>query len=236
MTTGNWLQEHIAKENAMRIRKALQEGPKRKIELSRVTRLSRPTIDKYIRALQESNEVNRKGRVFHLSRKGLVELERLELLTGLSQLKSPVDRTLLEGYRAVAGIKISADVVRSRFFSDVENLSGQKIRSCYICGMCSAGCPISSLMDIQPHQIIRLIQLGQEEEVLKSRTIWLCSSCFTCASRCPRGINLTAIMEALRALMLRRGVDHVSPSKISPSLLAEAPQLALVSCLRKLSS
>ena len=236
MNTKNWLQEYIARENAMKIRKALQEGPKRKIELSRATRLSRPTIDKYIRALQESNEMYRKGRVFHLSRKGLVELERLELLTRLSQLKPPVDRTLLEGYRAVAGIKISADVVRSRFFSEVEKLSGQKILSCYICGKCSAGCPISSLMDIQPHQVIRLIQLGQEEEVLKSRTIWLCSSCFTCASRCPRGINLAAIMEALRALVLRRGVDHVSPSKISPSLLAEAPQLALVSCLRKLSS
>jgi heterodisulfide reductase subunit C len=236
MTTRSWLQEHIARENAMKIRKALQEGPKRKIELSRATRLSRPTIDKYVRALQESNEMYRKGRVFHLSRKGLVELERLELLTSLSQLKPPVDGTLLEGYRAVAGIKISAGVVRSRFFSEVENLSGQKILSCYVCGKCSAGCPISSLMDIQPHQVIRLIQLGQEEEVLKSRTIWFCSSCFTCASRCPRGINLAAIMEALRALVLRRGVDHVSPSKISPSLLAEAPQLALVSCFRKLSS
>jgi ferredoxin len=198
--------------------------------------LSRPTIDKYIRALQESNEVYKKGRIFHLSKKGLVELERLEFLKSLSQLKPPVDRTLLEDRRAVTGIKLSADVVRSRLLSEAENLSGQKILSCYICGKCSAGCPISPMMDIQPHQIIRLIQLGQEEEVLKSGTIWLCSSCFTCASRCPRGINLAAIMEALRALVLRRGIDHVSPSKISPSLLAEAPQLALVSCLRKLSS
>jgi ferredoxin len=236
MKTRNWLQEHIARENAMKIRKALQEAPKRKIELSRATRLSRPTIDKYIMALQESNEVYRKGRVFHLSKKGLVELEGLELLKRLSQRKPPVDSTILEVYRAFAGIKISADVVRSRFISEVENLSGQKILSCYICGKCSAGCPISSLMDIQPHQVIRLIQLGQEEEVLKSRTIWLCSSCFTCASRCPRGINLAAIMETLRALVLRRGVDHVSPSKIPSSILAEAPQLALVSCLRKLSS
>jgi len=236
MKTVNWLQEHVARENAMKIRKALQEGPKRKIELRRATRLSRPTIDKYIRALQESNDVYRKGKIFHLSKRGRVEIERLEFLKSLSQLKPPVDRTLLEDHRAVTGIKLSADVVRSRLISEVENLSGQKILSCYICGKCSAGCPISSMMDIQPHQVIRLIQLGQEEEVLKSGTIWLCSSCFTCASRCPRGINLAAIMEALRALVLRRGIDHVSPSKISPSLLAEAPQLALVSCLRKLSS
>jgi ferredoxin len=195
MKTGNWLQEHIARENAMKIRRALQEGPKRKIELSRTTRLSRPTIDKYIKALQEISEVHRKGRIFHLSKKGLFELERVELLQRLSQLKPPVEGTFLEGYKAVTGIKISAGSDRSRIISEVENLSGQKILSCYICGKCSAGCPISSLMDIQPHQVIRLIQLGQDEEVLKSKTIWLCSSCFTCASRCPRGINLTAIME-----------------------------------------
>ena len=236
MKTVNWLQEHVARENAMEIRKALQAGPKRKIELSRTTRLSRPTIDKYIKALQESNEVHRKGMLFHLSKKGLVELERLEYVKSLSQFKPPVDRILIDDRRPVTVIKLSAEVVRSRLISEVENLSGQKILSCYICGKCSAGCPISSMMDIQPHQVIRLIQLGQEEEVLKSGTIWLCSSCFTCASRCPRGINLAAIMEALRALVLRRGIDHVSPSKISPSLLAEVPQLALVSCLRKLSS
>jgi ferredoxin len=236
MRTVNWLQEHVARENAMEIRKVLQAGPKRKIELSRTTRLSRPTIDKYIKALQESNEVHRKDKFFHLSKKGLVELERLEYVKSLSQFKPPVDRILIDDRRAVTVIKLSAEVIRSELISEVENLSGQKILSCYICGKCSAGCPISPMMDIQPHQIIRLIQLGQEEEVLKSGTIWLCSSCFTCASRCPRGINLAAIMEALRALVLRRGIDHVSPSKISPSLLAEAPQLALVSCLRKLSS
>ena len=236
MKTVNWLQEHVARENAMEIRKALQAGPKRKIELSRATRLSRPTIDKYIKALQESNEVHRKGMLFHLSKKGLVELERLEYVKSLSQFKPPVDRILIDDRRAVTVIKLSAEVIRSKLISEVENLSGQKILACYICGKCSAGCPISSMMDIQPHQVIRLIQLGQEEEVLKSGTIWLCSSCFTCASRCPRGINLAAIMEALRALVLRRGIDHVSPSRISPSLLAEVPQLALVSCLRKLSS
>ncbi len=236
MRTVNWLQEHVARENALEIRKALQVGPKRKIELSRETRLSRPTIDKYIRALQENNEVYSKGRFFHLSKKGLVELERLEFLKSFSQFKSPVDWTLLEDNRPVTEIKLSADVVRSKLISEVEKLSGQNILSCYVCGKCSAGCPISSMMDIQPHKAIRLIQLGQEEEVLKSRTIWLCSSCLTCASRCPRGISLAAIMEALRALVLRRGIDHISPSNISPSLLAKVPQLALVSCFRKLSS
>jgi heterodisulfide reductase subunit C len=236
MAAKNWRQESTANENAMTIRKALQRGPLRKIEVSRVTGLSRPTVDKHLLALQQSKEVYRKDRAFHLSKTGLAALKKLELLTKLSQLKGPVDITLLERQKIIPEIKVSSDRVGSRFLKDVESLSGQKILSCYVCGKCSAGCPISSLMDIQPHQIVRLIQLGQEEEVLNSRTIWLCSSCFTCASRCPRGISLTAIMEALRALVLRKGIDHISPSKIPQDLLAEAPQLALVSCLRKLSS
>lgn len=236
MAAKNWRQESIANENAMKIRKALQGGPLRKMDVSRVTGLSRPTVDKHLLALQYSNEIYRKDRAFYLSKTGLAALEKLELLQRLSRLKGPVDVTLLEGQKILSEIKLSSDVVGSRFIKEVENLSGQKILSCYVCGKCSAGCPISFLMDIQPHQIVRLIQLGQEEEVLKSRTIWLCSSCFTCASRCPRGISLTAIMEALRALVLRKGIDHVSPSKIPPDLLAEVPQLALVSCFRKLSS
>jgi len=133
-------------------------------------------------------------------------------------------------------IVISATHARSRFMRRVEELSGQNVLSCYLCGKCSAGCSVTSSADVQPHQIMRLIQLGQEEEALAIRTIWLCTSCFICTSRCPRGISLAAVMEALRTLVLRRGTDQTSPSSLPPSLLAEAPQLALVSCFRKRSS
>lgn len=233
--TKTWLQECLSSKNSLRIRKALHKGPKRKIELHRVLGLSRPTIDKYLSLLEDSNEVYNEEGLYYLSEKGLQELDRLEFIQRLSQLESLVDTSQIERGSRVKEIKISAKVVRSRFIKEVENLSGQNIHSCYICGKCSAGCPILFMMDIQPHKIIRLIQLGQEAEVLNSKTIWLCSSCFTCASRCPRGINLTSIMEALRLLVLRKGIDHISPSKIHPSILAEAPQLALVSSFRKMS-
>ncbi len=234
MTTETWVQEHLARDPAMRIRQALREGPKRKSELRHVTHLSRPTIDKYLRTLQDQQEVNRDGRYFHLNDKGLAELKTAEHVLQLTQHLPAVDQA--QEPRAVTGITLPAGGGRSRVFREVEALSGQKLFACYVCGKCSAGCPIASLMDVPPHQIIRLLQLGQDEEVLGARTPWLCSSCFTCATRCPRGVNLTAVMEAVRALVLRKGVDHVSPSRIPASLRAEAPQLALVSCLRKLSA
>ncbi len=234
MTTETWLQEHLAHDPAMQIRQALREGPKRKSELRHATHLSRPTIDKYLRTLQNRREVDRDGRRFHLNDKGLAELETVAHVLQLTQRLPAANRA--QEARTVTGITLPAGDGRSQVFREVETLSGQTLFACYVCGKCSAGCPIASLMDVPPHQVIRLLQLGQDEEVLATNTPWLCSSCFTCATRCPRGVNLTAVMEAVRALVLRKGVDHVSPSHIPASIRAEAPQLALVSCLRKLSA
>jgi len=89
-------------------------------------------------------------------------------------------------------------------------------------------------MDLLPNQVIRLVQLG-DEDALKSNTIWLCASCFTCATRCPKGIDLSKIMEALRTILLRRGFDKVVIKQIDPEKISEVPQQLLVCGLRKLT-
>ena len=132
--------------------------------------------------------------------------------------------------------KLSIKDVQSEFIRRVEEISGQNLMDCYQCGKCSAGCPVVEAMDILPNQIIRLAQLGLEEELLNSKTIWLCASCITCTSRCPKGVDVARIMEALRAIILRKGKDKVSPSELSSEILKEVPQQGLVSFMRKLSS
>ncbi len=89
--------------------------------------------------------------------------------------------------------------------------------------------------DVAPHQIVRLVQLGQSDEALDSATIWLCAACRACASRCPRGVDLTRLMESLRAMVLRKGDPVLNASGLPKELLARAPQQALVSGFRKLS-
>jgi len=79
---------------------------------------------------------------------------------------------------------------------------GQNLRLCYQCGKCSAGCPVSYAMDLTPRQVMRAIQLGLNEEVLNSSTIWLCLSCQVCTARCPREIDIAKVMEALRHVVL----------------------------------
>ncbi len=91
------------------------------------------------------------------------------------------------------------------FAAQVGAEAGTDVYSCYQCGKCSAGCPISYAMDYQPRQIMRLAQLGLKDEALKSSTIWLCASCATCTTRCPREVKIASVMDVLRAMARREG-------------------------------
>jgi len=122
-----------------------------------------------------------------------------------------------------------------KFIDRVSELSGKNVYSCYQCGRCSAGCPFAFDMDILPNQIIRLVQLGLEEEALACDAINVCASCFTCVSRCPKGVDIAKVAEALRQIKDPRSKDYFGPDNISAELTAELPQQALVAIFRKLS-
>ena len=133
-------------------------------------------------------------------------------------------------------VEISTKRIYSDFVKKVEEISGQTLPSCYQCGKCSAGCPMSFAMELLPNQVIRLVQLGLEEDIAKSNTIWICASCITCSLRCPRGVDLARVMEALRLITMRENIDHVEISEIPQETIAELPQLAMVGGFRKLTA
>ncbi len=87
---------------------------------------------------------------------------------------------------------------------------GANLFRCYSCVKCSSGCPMADQFDLAPHQVMRAIQFD-DDRVLGSQAIWLCASCHTCATRCPQGIDVTGVMDALRIESRRRGVTPGVP-------------------------
>ena len=109
---------------------------------------------------------------------------------------------------------ISHETIKSPFLKTLEKDCGEKISHCYQCGKCSAGCPISFEMDYLPNQIIRMVQLGMEKQVLSSKTIWLCASCLTCTSRCPREIDVAEIMDYLRRCAYKKQLMPLGETEV----------------------
>lgn len=86
----------------------------------------------------------------------------------------------------------------------VAEATGQNALRCYQCGNCSAGCPMAGRGDLLPHQVFRLLQLDRDAEALRSLQPWLCVGCQTCFTRCPQELDLSRVMDALRAEAIRR--------------------------------
>ncbi|MBL7079875.1 4Fe-4S dicluster domain-containing protein [Candidatus Bathyarchaeota archaeon] len=133
-----------------------------------------------------------------------------------------------------SGLYLTFRPENASFKAKIEELSGENIDLCMQCGGCSSGCPLTEEMDLLPSTVIRYVQWGMEE-ALDSKTPWVCITCFNCEVRCPRGIDVANVMEALRQATLRAKYDRFSLDELTPEELMELPQIAIISNQRKLS-
>jgi heterodisulfide reductase subunit C2 len=89
----------------------------------------------------------------------------------------------------------------------VREISGVDLSLCYQCKKCTSGCPVGTMAQCPPSEVMRRLHLGAGDELLSSDIVWMCVSCETCSSRCPMGIDVAAIMDALRKLALERNAS-----------------------------
>jgi heterodisulfide reductase subunit C len=92
------------------------------------------------------------------------------------------------------------------FLEEAKEKSGEDLSLCYQCLKCTAGCPTAPHMDIRPNNLIRMIQMGMKDAVLRSHAIWLCVSCETCGTRCPNKIDIGVLMDALREMAVKEKI------------------------------
>jgi heterodisulfide reductase subunit C2 len=113
------------------------------------------------------------------------------------------------------------ELASGTFLREVERRSNTPVSACLQCHKCSTGCPVAPETDFLSSQVMRMINLGLEDELLASRAIWLCASCATCTTRCPMGIDIAAVMDTLRILAIEKkiAVPDVHGKRFNQSFL-----------------
>ena len=116
----------------------------------------------------------------------------------------------------------------------IKRISGVNPRKCMKCGKCTASCPAFDEMEYHPHQFVDMVETGRIEELMSSRGIYTCLSCFACVERCPRSVEPANLIEAVRLVVIRQqDKNHLSPDSIPSLLDEELPQQAITSAFRK---
>ena len=93
------------------------------------------------------------------------------------------------------------------FLRKMEGETGANISACYQCERCTNSCPVSYYMDVKPHQVIRHIQLGWREELMKSSTIWVGLSCEMCTTYGPNEVGVAETINHLRNMAFRSTIE-----------------------------
>ena len=89
-------------------------------------------------------------------------------------------------------------------------------------------------MEYHPHQFVSMVENGRIDELMASRGIYTCLSCFACVERCPRSVEPAKLIEAVRLVVIRRQEEnHLTPQQVPARLDDELPQQALTAAFRK---
>jgi heterodisulfide reductase subunit C len=116
----------------------------------------------------------------------------------------------------------------------VLRMSGVNPLKCMRCGKCSGTCPSYDEMEYHPHQFVYMVEKGEIEKLMASKSIYKCLSCFACVERCPRDVEPAKLVEAIRLMVIRQqGQNHLKANEIPALLDEDMPQQALVTAFRK---
>ena len=124
--------------------------------------------------------------------------------------------------------------MKQNMIDTIARISGVNPRRCMRCGKCTASCPAFDEMEYHPHQFVSMVENGRIDELMASKGIYTCLSCFACIERCPRDVQPGRLIDAARQLLLRRrGQQGLTAEEIPTLLDGDMPQQLLMSAFRK---
>ncbi len=109
---------------------------------------------------------------------------------------------------AIPEVKYHSDAIATDHFAKIQEM----VRTCIQCGTCTGSCPNAESMDYTPRHLWRMVLMGQKDPIFRSKTFAMCSSCYFCTLRCPRGLALTEAMSALKQLAARENIESFRQS------------------------
>ena len=123
---------------------------------------------------------------------------------------------------------------KDNMIESIARISGVNPRKCMKCGKCSGACPAYDEMEYHPHQFVSMVENGRIDELMASKGIYTCLSCFACVERCPRNVEPAKLIEAVRLAVIRQqGMDRLKPETIAQMDDEQLPQQAITSAFRK---
>ena len=124
----------------------------------------------------------------------------------------------------------------NRMKEQILRTSGVNPLKCMRCGKCSGTCPAYDEMEYHPHEFVYMVERGDIEPLLNSKSLYKCLTCFACVDRCPRDVEPAKLVEAVRLMVIRQqGKNHMKPEELPALLDPKMPQQALVTAMRKYS-
>lgn len=86
----------------------------------------------------------------------------------------------------------------------VAKLGGRDFLNCFQCMKCTSGCTALKLLELKPHEIEKLVNLGFVDDLASSDIIWTCATCLKCIERCPQKASPYHVIVSLRNLAVER--------------------------------
>ncbi|MEM2102010.1 MAG: CoB--CoM heterodisulfide reductase subunit C [Candidatus Bathyarchaeia archaeon] len=107
---------------------------------------------------------------------------------------------------------VQIDKMDKEFLDTIIKAGAEKINVCIQCGTCTSSCPSGRRTALKTRQLMRKGLLGLKDEILNDKDLWLCTTCYTCLERCPRGVDPTDVILTMRRMAVQAG-NMLDPHK-----------------------